>query len=90
MPRDLKHSATPRFWQCHRALPDEVRALADAKYELLKSDPDHPSLNLKRIGSLWSVRVGLHYRALGRPVDGGIDWFWIGHHDEYDHLIGRP
>lgn len=90
MPRDLKHSATPRFWQCYSALPDDVRSLADAKYQLLKSDPGHSSLHFKRIGKLWSVRVGLHHRALGLPVAGGVDWFWIGHHAEYDRLIRRP
>jgi hypothetical protein len=30
----------------------------------------------------------LFYRALGLPVDGGVHWFWIGTHSEYDQLIG--
>ncbi len=59
------HRTTPRFWRCYNALPAEVRELADANYELLKNDPGHPSLQLKPIGSFWSVRVGLSYRALG-------------------------
>lgn len=54
----------------------------------LKKDPRHPSLHLKKIGPFWSVRVGLHYRALGKPVDGGILWGWIGSHEDYDKLIG--
>jgi hypothetical protein len=36
---------------------------------------------------MYSVRVGLHYRALGLPVNGGVHWFWIGSHAEYDKLV---
>ena len=43
--------------------------------------------DFKRIGELWSVRVGLHYRALGVPVADGVLWFWIGSHDEYERLL---
>ena len=62
----------------YRALPAEIRALADKHYELLKENPWHPSLRLKRIEELWSVRVGKHYRAIGIDVPDGItvdlDW----------------
>jgi len=62
------HLASPRFWKLYEALPAEVRALADKNFALLKYDPQHPSLHFKRLGSLWSVRVGEHYRALGTDV----------------------
>jgi hypothetical protein len=84
----LKHFASRRFWKAYEALAPDVRALADKSYELLKADPQHPSLHFKRIGPLWSVRVGRRYRALGHDVDGGLLWFWIGTHAEYDKLIG--
>ena len=84
----MKHRATPRFWQLYRALPAEIRELADANFELLKSDPRHPSLKLKKIGSKWSARVGLHYRALAIESGSDLVWFWIGDHSEYDRLIG--
>jgi len=69
-------------------LPADVRALADKNFALLKSDSRHPSLHFKRIGSVWSARVGDHYRALGTDVDDGILWFWIGIHAEYDRMVG--
>lgn len=69
-------------------MPADVRDLADKNYALLKSDPRHPSLRFKRIGALWSVRVGDHYRALGTDVKEGIYWVWIGTHAEYDKLVG--
>ncbi|HMO26342.1 MAG TPA: hypothetical protein PKB10_08730 [Tepidisphaeraceae bacterium] len=62
--------------------------MADANFELLKAEPRHPSLHFKRVGAYWSARVGLHYRALSVAEDDAMIWFWIGHHDEYDRLIG--
>ena len=66
-----------------------MRDIADRNYELLKSDPTHRSLHFKKVGSLWSVRVGLHYRALATEVGEDLVWFWIGSHAEYDTLVGR-
>jgi hypothetical protein len=83
----LKHHASERFWALYEALPVEVRALADKNYRLLQTDPRHPSLHFKRIGKLWSIRVGHRYRALGTDVDGEILWFWIGTHAQYDKIV---
>jgi hypothetical protein len=84
----LKHHASPRFWLAYDALPERVQILADKSFELLKSDSRHPSLHFKQVGRFRSVRVGLHYRALGVDVPDGILWFWIGTHSEYDALVG--
>lgn len=64
--------------------------LARHNYTLLREDPMHPSLHFKSVckGRYRSVRVGLHYRALGVPVPDGVQWFWIGTHAEYDKLLG--
>ena len=84
----MKHYTSSDFWQCYEQLPFEIQELADKNYELLKDNPRHPSLQLKRIEELWSVRVGQRYRALGIDADGGIQWIWIGSHAEYDQIIG--
>lgn len=86
----MRHCTSTRFWQCYEALPAEVQELARRSYILLKQNPSHPSLQFKSVGSgrFRSVRVGLHYRALGIPVPDGVQWFWIGSHGEYDQLIG--
>ena len=34
-----------------------------------------------------SVRVRLRYRALAVEIDGGLLWFWIGSHADYDALV---
>ena len=84
----MKHYASSRFWALYEALPAHVRGVADKNFALLKADPRHPSLHFKRIGSLWSVRVGDRYRALGTDVADGVMWFWIGTHAEYDRIVG--
>jgi hypothetical protein len=62
----VKHFASPKFWAAYEALPSSVRKLSDANYELLKRDPRHPSLQFKKVGRYWSVRVGLRHRAPSR------------------------
>lgn len=84
----MRHLASRRFWTLYKALPADVRDLADKNFALLKSDPRHPSLHFKKIGTVWSARVGDHYRALGTEVKEGIYWFWIGTHAEYDRIVG--
>ena len=61
--------------------------MAKGNFELLKSNPRHPSLHFKKVGRYWSVRVGLSYRALGLEVEDGILWGWIGSHTEYNKVI---
>ncbi len=54
----MKHFTHPHFWELHKALPVKTRQLADKNFELLKRDPQHPSLHFKRVGRFWSVQVG--------------------------------
>jgi hypothetical protein len=84
----LKHFAAPSFWERYPTLPKSVRELADKNYELLKSNPSHPSLHFKKIGKYRAVRVGLQYRALAVETGDDLLWFWIGPHSEYDRMIG--
>ena len=81
------HHTTKGFWKCYYQLPEEVRELADKNFNLLKKNKNHPSLQFKKIEELYSVRVGLYYRALGIERNSKIFWFWIGHHDEYMRII---
>jgi hypothetical protein len=68
----MKHFANPAFWDAYRKLPEQVRELADKNFALLKQDPQHASLHLKKVGRFWSVRVGLRYRALAVEVEAGL------------------
>ena len=80
----MKHFASPEFWFHYRQLPKPVQDLADKNFVLLKANPRHPSLQLKKVREFWAVRVGLHYRALAKARTEGLVWFWIGSHSVYD------
>jgi hypothetical protein len=83
----VRHLATERFWRLYRQFPQHIQQLADKSFDLLKENPRHPSLHFKKVGRLWSARVGTHYRALATEEDDDFVWFWIGNHDEYNRLI---
>ena len=83
----MNHFADPDFWFHYRELPEDIRALADKNFAMLKADPRHSSVRLKKVGVLYAARIGLHYRALARESPDGLQWFWIGHHSTYDRLL---
>jgi len=73
-------------------LPEPVQRLAAKNYRLWRNNPAHPSLDFKQLhgsGERFSVRVGNHYRALGQRVANGVEWVWIGTHEEYNKLVRR-
>jgi hypothetical protein len=81
------HRTTPQFWKRFYNQTLTIQHLARKNYDLLKADPTHPSLNFKKVGNYWSVRIGLSHRALAIEDDSDFIWVWIGHHDEYDRLL---
>ena len=68
----MNHFADPDFWFHYRELPEDIRALADKNFALLKADPRHSSVRLKKVGVLYAARVGLHYRALATERTDGV------------------
>jgi hypothetical protein len=48
----MRHVASQKFWAAYDRLPEQVRELADKNYALLKQNPQHPSLQFKKIGRL--------------------------------------
>jgi hypothetical protein len=83
----MRHFTTPEFWQHYERLPEPIRQLADKDFKLLKENPRHPSLRLKKAGKFWTARIGIHNRAVAKDRAEGLNWFWIGHHSEYDKLL---
>jgi hypothetical protein len=79
-----------RFRLAFRRLPARVQRRARAAYRLFQRDPSHPSLRFKLVHpsrAIYSVRIGLAYRALGVRDGEEIIWFWIGSHAHYDRLL---
>jgi hypothetical protein len=81
------HRTTERFWECYGALPSDVRDLADRKFQLLKKNQRHPSLQFKKVGDFWSARVGPAYRALAIKDGEEFIWVWLGTHDNYESMF---
>jgi hypothetical protein len=70
-------------------LPLSAQAQARRSYKLWKQNPFHPSLHFKQVHTtepLWSVRIGLSWRALGLRENDTVHWFWIGSHTDYDQI----
>lgn len=87
----MNSQLTADFLACFAKLPDTVKEQARRSYQMWRDNPAHPSLHFKRIHgheNIYSVRVGLGWRALGLLEGDTISWFWIGSHAEYDTIIG--
>lgn len=89
----MKSRITEDFLKLFRALPDDAQRQTRAAYRLFKENPRHSSLRIKRISasdpSLYSARIGNHYRAVGFLAGDTMTWFWVGTHEEYNKLINR-
>ncbi len=83
----MSHFTTADFWSSFEELAPDVQQIAREKYELLKNNPRHPSLHLKKVGRYWSARVNDDYRAVAIEGPDGLIWFWIGFHRDYDRII---
>lgn len=85
----MNHFTTPDFWELYDSLSPEIQLITNKNFELLKQNPNHPSLHLKKVGTYWSARVGREHRVLAQEIEAGLLWFWIGLHDEYERVIRR-
>jgi len=81
------HKTTNRFRTRFDNLPVAVQVVAKKNYDLLKTNPSHPSLHFKKVGNFWSVRIGITHRALAVKDGQDFIWVWIGSHDEYEQMI---
>ena len=87
----MKQSRTTRqFWRLFSALLLDTQRDAKRAYRLFQSNPAHPGLQFKKLegeDNIYSVRIGLEYRALAVMQKDRIIWYWIGSHSEYDRLV---
>jgi len=86
----IQSRTTRSFRAAFAALPEEIQTRARRAYRLFREHPGHPSLRFKKVGQLenvYSVRIGLGYRALGVLEASTLIWFWIGSHADYDRVV---
>jgi hypothetical protein len=81
-----------RFRAAFQALPEPVKRHARKAYQLFRENPRHPSLQFREVEaapSVYSVRIGIHHRAVAVLTGDELVWFWIGSHAEYDKILRR-
>ena len=84
----MKSLTNRRFWEAYRKLPESVRRDARKTYRLWLANPRLPPLHFKKVGKVWSIRIGnTSYRALADVQGDTAYWFWIGPHNEYERVI---
>ena len=87
----MRSELDEEFIELFAKLPERVQKAARKNYQLWQQDPNHPSLEFKKVNakqSVYSIRVGIGWRAVGVKQDSQtIIWFWIGSHGEYDNLL---
>ncbi|MFZ3046451.1 MAG: hypothetical protein WA151_11090 [Desulfatirhabdiaceae bacterium] len=86
---ELISTTHPDFWKYFDKLPKEIQISAEKRFELFRSQPFHPSLSFSKKGSVWTVDIGLHYRAIAFREQDTLVWFWIGSHEDYNHMMNR-
>lgn len=89
----MKSELTQEFITLFKKLPTRIQQSTRKNFKLWKKNPYHPSIEFKKLkstDSIYSVRVGIGWRALGIKINSNtIVWFWIGNHNDYDRLISR-
>lgn len=88
----MRSRTTQGFRKQYSKLPQEVQQRAQKSFRLWQNDPRHPSLHFKKVhptDPIYSARVGLNYRVVGRQRNDRMVWFWIGPHDEYERILNR-
>jgi hypothetical protein len=79
-----------RFRKAFQKLPKEVQKQAKQTYRRWKRNPYQAALEFKPVHltkPVYSVRIGLKWRAVGILENHVIVWFWIGSHEEYNKLL---
>ena len=85
--RDLSQRRHAGILAALPGLPVATREGARKVYRLWQREAFHPPLHFKKVGGdRWSIRVSIHYRAIGQFEGNRFVWSWIGTHGEYDRL----
>jgi hypothetical protein len=86
----VKSWRTVSFRRAFARLPKDIQRQARQAYRRFSENPAQPGLQFKKVHPrrpIYSVRIGLGYRALGTKTGDDIVWFWIRSHADYDRLV---
>ena len=88
----MRNKRSKRFNKLLAKLPLHVQKQAKDAYRTFQKDPYYNSLEFKPLkgqDTLYSVRIGAYYRAIGDKRGDTILWIWIGTHEEYNHYTSQ-
>ncbi|KWT75601.1 ParE family toxin-like protein [Candidatus Magnetominusculus xianensis] len=86
----MKSYVLKSFWKYYDALPGKVKQNAKETYKSWLNNPFDEKLRFKKLyenKEVYSIRIGLYWRALGVKHGDDMYWFWIGSHEKYSKLI---
>jgi hypothetical protein len=96
--RGNRNVRTKSYRHCLKALPSDIRDLADLAFQEFLQDPESPALENHALDDTHrgrhrsasrAVSVTRRYRAI-YTVDGATNvWYWIGSHESYNNFTGR-
>ncbi|SLM32376.1 conserved hypothetical protein [Desulfamplus magnetovallimortis] len=81
---NMKLFFTKKFIRQYRKLPQQIQETTDKQLGLLLSNPEHPSLNVKKMQGLkeiWEARITSSYRCTFQKDDESYYLRNIGTHD---------
>lgn len=86
----MRSRTTAHFRKQLARIPTNVQEQAKRTYRVWRTDPYRNGLEYGRVHPsrpYYSVRIGLHWRAVALVENGLATWIWIGSHSDYDKLL---
>lgn len=84
MAKLLKQRFSPRFQKRFKKLHPLLKKKFEKQLKLLLANPNHPSLNIKKMGGsgMFEARLDYHNRFVFKIVNNELWFYSIGPHDE--------
>ena len=86
----MSHYVSYRFCHAWQALPRPVQARVERIFRLPVTHPLSGAVVRICDRRLRALPAAPGYLALGVPMTGGIQWFWIGTRESYRDLLTGP
>jgi hypothetical protein len=74
----MQSRTTRQFWRLFSHLPAGAQRDAKRSYRLFQTNPAHPGLQFKKLegeDNIYSIRIGLDYRALAVMNRDRVVWY---------------
>lgn len=82
-----------QFKRLYDKLPLRIQSLAEEKFQLFLSNPNHPSFQVKVVQATahqpmpdWEYRIDNNYRATCFHDGDTYVWVFIGSHDDFERF----